>query len=116
MNGTDLAWAAGLFEGEGSVTWQPGYVGNRQPCIRLVMQMNDEDVLRRLQGILGGLISGPYLRPNAKDGCIRKPSFRWAISRQDDVRTTAALLYPLLGQRRQARFDALGIAPGHPSG
>ena len=61
-----IAWAAGLFEGEGTITRCDGR-------LHLRMQLTDLEVLERFAEIVGtGKIYGPYTRP-FKDGFNRKP-------------------------------------------
>jgi hypothetical protein len=62
----DIAWAAGLFEGEGSI------VISREGRVALQVHMTDEDVMRHLAEVLGGNITGPY-QYQQPDGHKRKP-------------------------------------------
>lgn len=88
----DVAWAAGLFEGEGSC-----FVGSgqRQPIVSLVM--TDEDVVRRFARILGVGNVHSYATPP------RKRYWRWSVQSKDDVLVVLGLLFPFLGERRAAR-------------
>jgi hypothetical protein len=54
-----VAWAAGVFEGEGSITLG----GNSDWDVQANLGMTDRDVMERFQNIVGfaGLF-GPYLR------------------------------------------------------
>lgn len=68
MKQTDLAWAAGFIDGEGSfVAVKPRLVPSkhgmrikRYPYVVLSVDQVDVRVLKKLQKILGGTISGPY--------------------------------------------------------
>src|SRR5436305_996962 len=54
----ELAWAAGLFEGEGSIGIF--HVGGGYYYPQLVVNMTDEDVLQTWAGIFGARLCGPY--------------------------------------------------------
>lgn len=50
-----IAWAAGIFEGEGScryLNYLDKHTGWRNCGIALVVRMKDEDVIRRLKAIM----------------------------------------------------------------
>jgi hypothetical protein len=54
---TDIAWAAGMFEGEGSM----GVYGHNAP--RLTVTMKDLGVLKRFQKIVGVGTLLPHANP-----------------------------------------------------
>ena len=60
----DIAWATGLFEGEGCITASGGTAAARTPELHL--DMTDEDVVRRLAIVLGGNVTGPYHKGSNK--------------------------------------------------
>jgi hypothetical protein len=87
-----LAWAAGLFEGEGCIGFSKT-VGQWQ----LIVASTDEDVLQRLLEVTGcGTLRGPLERGH-------KPYWIWSVSRRTHVYALLVALYPWLGQRRQER-------------
>lgn len=95
MRTIDLAWVAGIVEGEGSILITKGGGG-----IRVQVKMCDEDVVRRLHTITGiGYVNGPY--PGAHLG--DKPYWAWLVSRRQDASGLLMTLYPFFGERRQAR-------------
>lgn len=111
---TEIAWAAGLFEGEGTFDWHG--------CqIRVTMSLTDLDVLQRFASIVGnGTISGPIKRKDAKPHW--KPCWHWWAIGQNVVTICFAFL-PYLGQRRSAKarevlakFEAYleAVAPVRP--
>lgn len=65
----DLAWAAGIFEGEGCVHFQSDTVG-------LTVTQRDPWILVKLRDLFGGRITGPQ-RSNAK--LSPHPIYRWKI-------------------------------------
>jgi len=93
---TDIAWLAGLYEGEGCV-----YRGARH--VTLSIKMVDEDVIRRAQVIAGcGSVRGPYWHGKH----ARQQQWTWAVSRRNDVIALIESMRPWLGTRRLAQAAA----------
>jgi hypothetical protein len=89
--GEEIAWAAGLFEGEGCMTQSGG---------RKVMRLasTDEDTVRRFSEIIAvGKIYGPY-----EQGPPRKPFWVWVASGVDAL-LALRLMISWLGERRRKR-------------
>ena len=87
-----MAWAGGLFEGEGSL----GIVsGQRQPRLQLVT--TDEDVARRFLAAVGCGNLRFYEREAYKD------FWQWSVQSRDDVIAVIDMLWPYLGHRRKMR-------------
>jgi hypothetical protein len=106
-----LAWAAGLFEGEGSITHRSshGDTSGRVP-IACRLALTDEDVIRRFHKVVGvGRLYGPYTHINARDsGKPRKPHWLWATTNFEHAQVTIALFWGWLGVRRRSQaHDAL---------
>ncbi len=98
MTEVELAWAAGLFEGEGCFTFSK--MKNRKNSIKVsaVIGMTDKDVLDRFASIMGfGNIKGPY--KSSYPTC--KPRYTWEVQSQPDVLRTIDLLLPFLMSRRR---------------
>jgi hypothetical protein len=93
---TDLAWAAGLFEGEGCIT--VGYRGKeyRYTLGQLTLSMKDEDVVRHFAEVIG--FGKVYLGGKSNEGM-----WRWAVTRFEHVQAIVAMFWPWLGSRRRAR-------------
>lgn len=104
----DWAWAAGLFEGEGSCV-VPNKTGKQR--IRFQLKMNDKDVLLHFLSITGGTLRGPY-QYQYKDGHYRQQHYLW----QSDGQSTRYIydnMKPYLFARRRARIDELLQLYGH---
>lgn len=77
-----MAWAAGLFEGEGSVTINKGHKGRKH--LLLSLPSTDLDVVLKFHSVVGiGTVNGPYerdhgIRPIA--GGLPKPISNWRAS------------------------------------
>ncbi len=92
-------WAIGLFEGEGSIVTPTG----RGRSSVLIIQMCDEDVLRKFNSIVGvGHISGPY-NYNKNKNVRYKSVWKWSTAKRDDVRKLLTRWLPFLGERRKVR-------------
>ncbi len=95
-NDIDVAWFAGLFEGEGTFKIEKeSYAGG------LAIQMTDLDVLEKVQSIFGGKVTQSYDR---KDKPHWKTCYKWSCSvSESDV--IVPLLLPYLGARRKIRAN-----------
>lgn len=96
MNTKELAWAAGLFEGEGSIFERKSERGNVGASVTVVM--TDEDSVRRFHTAVGvGKVYGPY---PGRGNC--KQTWRWSAHTFQDVQYVVCLLWYGLGERRRA--------------
>jgi len=98
----EIAWAAGLFDGEGTATFCSG----RR---RLAVKMADEESVRRFHSAVGvGKVYGPYEHRAAtlRDGSPRRPSFVW-IAERDSADAAARLLLPWIGSEKAAAIDRI---------
>ena len=86
------AWATGLFEGEGSITFPNGKSVN---AIRLRLSTTDFDVIQRLQALWGGKVY-----PQKRYAKHHKPAWEWNLNRQADVKRVILVMLPLLQTRR----------------
>lgn len=101
INREELAWAAGLYDGEGH-TRQPGKRRNATIAVT-VSQSSSPELLERFQRAVGlGSVLGPYeyrhRRPN------QKPFFVFSASGFEATQHCLCCLWPWLGstKRRQA--------------
>lgn len=102
MEIVDLAWLAGILEGEGSFLKAPPSDPGRP---RISLQMTDEDVVARAAVLLGVKYS------SSKDR--KRPTWKPTFQLQVKGKRAAGLmreLYPQMGQRRLSltwwKFDA----------
>ena len=113
----EIAWCAGLFEGEGNigVARHAPYEGRFEP--RLQIRQTDEDVLVKFQSLMGGRLTGPFLQGDADSKRYKvapKPYWIWVVSSWDEFERIGSLLRPWLGKRRGERFDlVLATMPDH---
>jgi hypothetical protein len=108
-SGFDVAWAAGLFEGEGCL-----HESQRRGRIDISarLTMCDEDIVRRFATVVGfGTVRGPIesKRPN------HNPTWEWYTQRRALVFELIALFAPYFGDRRSARArDLLALGDAKP--
>jgi hypothetical protein len=96
----ELAWAAGLFEGEGTITQCGGRLFVR-------VKITDEEVAYRFASIVRfGTVYGPY--HYEPPGAKRKPHWIWHADEYEALEVLE-MLWPWLSDRRHAQ--ALDLAP-----
>lgn len=97
MKREDVAWAAGIFEGEGCFVLTK-YPNRLSPHV--AMQMTDEDVVRRFAAVVGvGTIS---VRKPRREGY--KPAWLWQATSFETFQAVGAMFWPWLGERRRQRW------------
>jgi len=101
----DIAWATGLFEGEGYIVLHPKY-----QSVRIGMTQSDYDILLRLQSLFGGSIDDKHwkgMKPT------QKRLWQWRLGRSAEVKSVLVKMLPLLGERRACKaLDALDKLDG----
>lgn len=103
----EVAWLAGLLEGEGSfwmITSRDGgqYGGHkRYRYPKIVVNMTDRDVIDRVSAMFG---NSTYKMPPARNYPDRKQQWRAQISGVGAAEWMRRL-YPWLGERRRAKID-----------
>lgn len=105
----NLAWAAGLFEGEGTIYLQRvNYRDKAYVYPRVALSMTDEDVVRAFCDAVGrGRVHGPYRQKGA-----RKNIWQWSAFNNDACLVLDDLL-PWLGNRRRAKAMQVVRAVGN---
>jgi hypothetical protein len=90
----EIAWAAGLFEGEGSITQRGGMM------VASLKSTDEETPLRFCRIVRGGTVYGPGpYRNKSADGFRRKPFWVW-VAESVDLLETLRLVLPWLGIHR----------------
>ena len=107
----EIAWAAGLFEGEGSV-YMDRSATNKAGALRAYasprMKLNstDKDVIERMQEVCGGrVIFESQEARRIKTGRPRKDQWCWVLQGYESVVFAYELMKPWLKERRRARFE-----------
>jgi len=97
----DIAWAAGIWEGEGSVSGK----GYSYAVSRISVSQKDTEILYRLRELFGGGVSHNYAKIK------RRPDemiFRWNVCGERG-RIFAAVIYKFLSTRRKVQIDSTRI-------
>ena len=95
---TDIVWAAGLFEGEGTI-----YTDAARPISRYIrMEMTDEDVMERFVNVVGyGNLIGPYHAPCRQPH--HKAVWYWKVGKRIEVSRILKMFLPHFGKRRSKK-------------
>jgi hypothetical protein len=104
----ELAWAAGLFDGEGSVSWhwegKRRKTGLRGHYPKLYVGNTDRRLLDRFFTAVGlGKVRGPYGR-FGREGQEIKPMYHWTATHKQG-REAAILLRPYLSPAKLEKVN-----------
>lgn len=97
---TELAWAAGYFDGEGSVGYYLGKGNGNNGCVRVVIGNTQVEELKRFQSAVGGLgrITGP------RNFDHRKSMWKWQAQNFESAQAVTALLWKYLSSNKKNDF------------
>lgn len=101
MEKHEVAWLAGIIEGEGSLHVE-GYNDPARTVVkgRIVVNMTDKDVIESLHFITGvGTVREVKVQEN------RKRLWLWSVAARRDVIYIVNLIYPFLHARRKEQAD-----------
>lgn len=112
------AWAAGLFEGEGSAICRPtSQRRGKQLQRRLQVALSDREVLERFVSVVGtGKVRALKDRGLTRKGNSYKAMFIWTCSRWLDIERICARFGPFMGARRTEQIAVLLAHPAGPIG
>lgn len=102
-----IAWAAGLFEGEGCISSTPK-VGTRARNRVLALVMTDRDIVERFHRVVGGV--GTF-RSRRLTNDKWKDQWEWRCTGWGEIVHVLTLLGPHLGERRSAAAAAMLASP-----
>jgi hypothetical protein len=92
MTDPQIAWAAGLFEGEGCITWKTRR-GKLYPYV--YMSMTDKDVMEKFANLFG-----LTLRIRTRGEAHWKDQWRFETGAKHKVRELLSAMLPFFGERR----------------
>ena len=108
---TERAWAAGFFDGEGSVFITNIGRNKDYPYPRVLIGQNDRRVLDRFKAVIGeGRIRGPYAYKNRPR---TKPMFLWGLFGYPQIGRLARTIGPWLSPQKKRQFRACGFVVPH---
>jgi len=93
MRNVDIAWLAGLIEGEGCISWNGKRDGYGTPQIQV--SMSDRDVVERMATLLESSLRGPYDK-----GPGNKQQWSTSICGRNAIGWLMTL-FPFFGERRR---------------
>lgn len=99
MANEDIAWLAGLLEGEGSFELSKNSPNTRIPRIRLAML--DKDIVEKAAGFLQSSIT-TYLTPKRN-----KTMYRTTIAKKEILIDLLPKLLPYMGERRTLMINKM---------
>lgn len=102
MEDVHIAWAAGLFEGEGCILILDRSSDDHHQIatVRLAITMTDKDILERFCEVAECGKVGPERRYGREH---HKPAYVWQISNRADAERLLLAFLPWFGERRSAR-------------
>lgn len=109
----NIAWASGLFEGDGCISRNITTKRSKQYNYwKIMLASTDYDVLERFQSIIGfGRI---YRQKRQKD--YWKPAWQWNTYRQPELYAALAAMFTFFASRRRAKaLEALVEMGSRPS-
>lgn len=109
MRDVELAWVAGLLEGEGSFMLKRAGGRTVRNLPRVTCSMSDLDVIHKLHRVVGfGIVCTGA--PHKHTGCVMH---RWQSEDRDRVPQLLRELLPYMGERRSAKIREVlaGAAP-----
>jgi len=95
---SNIAWVAGLFEGEGCIH---APTSGRGVC--LTLKMTDRDIVERLDA----LFPCPRIGTKLPSQPHHKTQYIWTITKGEEMKSILALISPHFGERRSARAREL---------
>lgn len=112
-NQIELAWAAGLFEGEGCIHFRTAPAPRKSVRITLSLCSTDEDVVDRFAHAVG---YDHYTQLKRYTG-QNKAVYRWQTQSTEKVKMVLGKLMPFLGERRTAKaIEALAARKEYEDG
>lgn len=102
MTDVEIAWVAGVVEGEGS--FLTSMTGEYGPYACVQVGMTDGDVIERLASVTG---MGRISVEEPSRGRATKTLYRWRVQKNADACALAVQLLPHLGQRRRSKAVAM---------
>lgn len=104
----NLAWAAGILEGEGCFSMHKRSNRPNTFCYAIHCEMSDEDVVRKLLATFG--IGTVVVRLNIsgrRDTRQRKQTWIWSVQNKAGIVEVLKTIRPYMGLRRGTKIDIM---------
>lgn len=102
----EIAWAAGFWEGEGSIGLNRGNGHDGATCPYLAASQVTREPLDRLARVLGGRVYGPYHR-GKRCNANAQPFYEWRLAGWENVSRSCKAMREWLSARRARQIDAV---------
>ena len=96
MTDPQIAWAAGLFEGEGCIS--NSRIRQGKVCKQLSLEMTDLDIVERFRKVVG--VDNKIISRVRKDNGNCKPIYLYRIQAHKDIQRVLSSFLPFFGLRR----------------
>lgn len=104
MTDLEIAWVAGIIEGEGCISINNGRRDyDAYPLLRVAM--TDEDVIRRLHRVTGVGHIQTSERADTATGKKRKRSWTWSVGARNEVKEILLAIRPWMSERRSGKIS-----------
>jgi hypothetical protein len=102
---TDIAWAAGLFEGEGSITARSYETKKYGLTYQIAMELvsSDLDVIEKFLRIVNCGAVHPYNKGIKGTLPHHKQCYCWGLTNRSEIRRILDSFMPYLGMRRMMK-------------
>ncbi len=111
-NPVEIAWCAGLFEGEGSV-FQVNQIrsnGKNYQYLRAVLKMTDLDIVEKFHKLVGcGTLHHQTDKCKSEQPGHWKRHYTWQLTKREDLEELMILFWEHLGERRRAKILELKL-------
>ena len=101
----DLAWAAGIFEGEGCIAKQSSH--RKAWHIGLSVENTDLELLEKFQRVIGNL---GHIYKRKRRSTKHKRHWVWRTDKFEEVQATISYIWPWLLTRRRERAKELFVS------
>jgi hypothetical protein len=97
MDNNEIAWVAGLLEGEGCFS-----LTKAKNRMYISCSMTDKDIIEKLYSLIKyGTVIKDKLRPN------RKQVYTWRMSNRREIDIFTSLIKPFMGARRTEKINLM---------
>ena len=110
MDEKQLAWLAGIVDGEGTITMYEMHTNRGYRWIRPIFQIinTNIDLMRKCQEIIGTITREPKINKKGKTKDWKshyRPCYTIQITKQEDIKLICVVLYPyLIAKKKQAEL------------
>lgn len=110
MRDIDLAWLAGIFDGEGNIGFEVRSKEGSCINVRATVTNTDELLINKVLSIYGGLGINSYCQKrkrHSNDGHIRKPCYDLQVHRLREVKILLEAILPFLTTKKERALLAV---------